>query len=74
MAGDFAERFTSPESRFVAPSGKWLDHPIAVLKGTSDDDGKTLSALVTLAASHYDASAHTLHFKVTCAYIQHDPG
>lgn len=52
----------------MAPSRKWLDNPIAVLKGTSDDDGETVSALVVLAASHYDTSAHTLHFKVTCAY------
>ena len=64
MAGEFAD--TSAESRFVTSSDKWLNHPVAVLKATNDADGRMVSALVKLSAPHYNASEHTLHFKVPC--------
>ena len=51
----------------MAASGKWLNHPVAVLKATNDADGKMVSALVKLSAPQYNASQHTLYFKVTCA-------
>lgn len=47
----------------MTASGQWLHSPIAVLKAT-DDSGNTTSALLALAKPHFNATAHTLTFKV----------
>lgn len=56
---DFAD--ARPGARFVSPTGRWLDNPVAALEATSG--GRMVSALVSLADPHYDATSQALTFK-----------
>ena len=68
-AGEFANGGAG--SRFVAPSGQWLDSPVAVLKAT---EGTITSALLSLAGPNYNATGTgELTFKVRLIWLAGRP-
>lgn len=56
----------------MSASGQWLGQPVAVLKATAGS--QTVSALVALSEPHYNASVHTLTFKVSGSGLRDDVG
>lgn len=68
-ADEFADG--SAGSRFVAPSGQWLDSPVAVLKATNGT--AIASALLSLASPHYNAATGELTFQVRLIRVAGKP-
>ena len=68
-AGEFANGGAG--SRFVAPSGQWLDSPVAVLKATNGTS--ITSALLSLADPNYNATTGELTFKVRLFWLAGRP-